>query len=287
MTIEQYILMRKKEDGLNEYDLSKSSENLRICVNYVFEYFDNYLPNSPDSERTHSEEKKQDKYRQIVSKYSPDIQDWLVDLNARTGKHVHRQIRNLIEDKYFLLFNTDAEFRALSYSIYPQAIKRVKELEGEGEMIYNFIRDEHRVRSEFTLEQQNIHIIDNIDKWIANTFKKYGVNIFAFCDDWCMYFSETPDLWEKSRKTRDHSYDSLLDNKRYSLNSYMFWDYNYKTDGDRFGLSTLYRNMPKKDYTIRKKQGFEAVMMYWWTHSCVGDEEGWVEYVTQLEAKDN
>ncbi len=43
MTLEQYILMRKKEDGLNEYDLTKRSENIRTRVNYVFEYFDNYL----------------------------------------------------------------------------------------------------------------------------------------------------------------------------------------------------------------------------------------------------
>ena len=81
MTLEQYILMRKKEDSINEYDLSKRSENIRICVNYIFEYFDNYLENSPDSEKTFLEEQKQDKYRQLVSKYSPDVQDWLVELN--------------------------------------------------------------------------------------------------------------------------------------------------------------------------------------------------------------
>ena len=67
MTVEQYILMRKKEDNLNEYDLSKRSENIRICVNYIFEYFDNYLENSPDSEKTFLEEKKQDKLRKAIS----------------------------------------------------------------------------------------------------------------------------------------------------------------------------------------------------------------------------
>ena len=70
-----------------------------------------------------------------------------------------------------MLFNTDSEFRSLSYSIYPKAIKKVKELEGEGEMIYNFIRDEHRIRSEFTLEQQGVHITESIDKWIPTLSK--------------------------------------------------------------------------------------------------------------------
>lgn len=285
MTLEQYILMRKKEDSLNEYDLSKRSENIRICVNYVFEYFDNYLENSPDSEKTFLEEKKQDKFRQLVSAYSPEIQDWLVDLNSRTGKHVHIQLRNMIEDTYYLLFSTDAEFRSLSYAIYPKAIKKVKELDGEGEMIYQFIRDEFRRRNEFVLVQQNMHITDSIDKWMSSTYKKYGVNIYAFCDDWCRYFSSTTELWEKSRKIRDHEFDSLLDAKGFTLSNEAFWKYDYLADGDRFGLNTLYRNMPKKDFTKGKKQAFDAVMMYWWTHEYTIDEKVWEAYQTQLEEK--
>ncbi len=285
MTLEQYILMRKKEDSLNEYDLSKRSENIRICVNYIFEYYDNYLENSPDKEKTIQEEKKQDKFRQIVSSYSPDIQDWLVDLNTRTGKHIHIQLRNMIDEIYFLLFSTDAEFRSLSYEIYPKAIKKVKELDGDGEMIYNFIRDEHRRRSEFTLEHQSIHITESIDKWISNTFKKYGVNIYAFCEDWCSYFFNTTELWEKSRKIRNHEFDSLLGFKGLDLSSNTFWDYDYKGDGERFGLNTLYRNMPKKDFIKGKKQAFEAALMYVWTHQEVSDEQLWEEYQTQLEEK--
>lgn len=285
MTLEQYILQRKKEDGLNEYNLSKRSENIRICVNYIFEYFDNYLETCPDADKTFQEEKKLDKYRQLISKYSPEIQDWLVDLNVRTGKHINRQLSNMILEIYFLLFSTDAEFRSTSYDIYPKAIKKVKELEGEGEMIYRFIRDEHRVRSEFTLNERNTHITDEIDKWIAHTYKKYGVNIFAFCDNWCMYFSRVPDLWEKPRKIRNHECDDLLKDGRLSLNSDMFWDYNHKGEGELFGLTDLYRDMPKKDFIRGKKQAFEAVMMYWWTHKYVNDVETWEEYQSQLEER--
>ena len=285
MTLEQYILMRKKEDSLNEYDLSKRSENIRTCVNYIFEYFDNYLENSPDSEKTFQEEKKQDKYRQMVSAYSPEIQDWLADLYSRTGKHVQTQIRHLIDETYFLLYNTDSEFRSLSYSIYPKAIKRVPELEGDGEMIFKFIRDEHRVKNEFTIEQQNIHITDSIDQWVSNTYKKYGVNIFAFSFDWCNNFYNRPDLWEKPRKSRNHEFDSLLDSKRINLSDPVLWDYDCKRDGSRLGLDAMYRNMPKKDFTKGKKQAFEAVLMYVWTHDIAGQEEIWEEYRQQLEEK--
>ena len=43
MKLEEYILKRKTEDGINEFDRDKRAENTRICVNYVFEYFNNYL----------------------------------------------------------------------------------------------------------------------------------------------------------------------------------------------------------------------------------------------------
>ena len=43
MKLEEYILKRKTEDGINEFDRDKRAENTRICVNYIFEYFNNYL----------------------------------------------------------------------------------------------------------------------------------------------------------------------------------------------------------------------------------------------------
>ena len=43
LRFEEYVARRKKEDRLNEFDFNARTENLRICVNYVFEYFNNYL----------------------------------------------------------------------------------------------------------------------------------------------------------------------------------------------------------------------------------------------------
>lgn len=62
MTLEEYIIKRKREDGINEYDLDKRLENTRICVNYVFEYFNNYLETKPADEKTVLHEQKIEKY---------------------------------------------------------------------------------------------------------------------------------------------------------------------------------------------------------------------------------
>lgn len=43
LSLEDYIAKRKREDKLNEFDIDSKVDNLRICVNYVFEYFNQYL----------------------------------------------------------------------------------------------------------------------------------------------------------------------------------------------------------------------------------------------------
>ena len=39
LTIEEYISKRKKEDNLNEFDIDKKVENIKICMDYIFEYY--------------------------------------------------------------------------------------------------------------------------------------------------------------------------------------------------------------------------------------------------------
>ena len=52
LSIEEYIARRKKEDKLDEYDINKRADNIRICVNYVFEYFNNYQNITEVEEKT-------------------------------------------------------------------------------------------------------------------------------------------------------------------------------------------------------------------------------------------
>lgn len=90
MTLEEYVIKRKREDGINEFDLEKRMENTRICVNYIFEYFNNYLDTRPADEKTALHEQKVDKYRKILCQYSPEVQDWLISLYSSYGKYIHK-----------------------------------------------------------------------------------------------------------------------------------------------------------------------------------------------------
>lgn len=69
LSIEEYIARRKKEDKINEYNIDERNDNRRTCVNYVFEYFNNYLNITEADEKTALKDEKLDKYRKQLRAY--------------------------------------------------------------------------------------------------------------------------------------------------------------------------------------------------------------------------
>lgn len=276
MRIEEYIAHRRKEDGIDEYNLEARSENTKIFVNYVFEYFNNYLDSIGGSEETILHNEKIDNYRQRqVKEYSAEVREWLVGLYAAHGKYMHIQLRNMITDKYFYLYDSEAEFRALSYEIYPVAVKRFPFLEGQSEMVYRYIKDYHRICN---LMNEEFHISKDIDTWILDTYKERRVNIYNFCCDYVSELFDHPERWPVKHKHKSQYAD------KYDLkpDDSLYWDYDYRQKNNLFCLDSLYSEMPKKHFVNRKKQYFEAVLLYAWLHGIESDDGYWEEYCTKV-----
>lgn len=92
MTLEEYVIKRKREDGINEFVQKREWKIPEYAVNYIFEYFNNYLDTHPADEKTALHEQKVDKYRKILSQYSPEVQDWLISLYSSYGKYIHKHL---------------------------------------------------------------------------------------------------------------------------------------------------------------------------------------------------
>lgn len=58
MKLEEYILKRKTEDGINEFDRDKRAENTRICVNYVLSILITILKQQPEKKERYYMMKK-------------------------------------------------------------------------------------------------------------------------------------------------------------------------------------------------------------------------------------
>jgi hypothetical protein len=136
LTIEEYIARRKKEDKLNEFDLDERTQNMKSCVDYVFEYFNNYLNITEAEEKTVLQNEKLEKYRKQLQDYEPEVRDWAVSMYDEYGKQVHKYIGNMLkEDELFFLYNTDSEFRSVSYDCYTKLIKKLPFLKEQTEML--------------------------------------------------------------------------------------------------------------------------------------------------------
>lgn len=278
MKLEEYIYKRKREDGINEYDFDKRYENIRICVNYIFEYFNNYIETKSFNEKTILHDRKVDYYSKTIGDYNTEVREWFISIYSSYGKYMNKQLMSLITDTYFLLYNTEAEFRALSYDLYPKAVKKLKFLDGQSEMLFKSIKELHRVKSK-TIDFSDTFILESINEWMEETYKNYEVNIYNFCNEYIELFYESPEKWPPGHKKKGKYYDQRSEIS-YRHSSSLVWEYDIKQKNNLFGLDMLYRNMPKKDFLKGRKQELEVVLMYCWVNWWGGDEDNyWDEYI--------
>ncbi len=276
LTIEEYIAQRKKEDQLNEFNITNRMENMKTCVNYVFEYFNQYLDITKLDEQTVLNNERLDKYKKSISHYEEEIQEWLVLIYGEYNKKLERMIINYLKkDDLFYLYSSDSEFRSVSYDCYAQLVKKNSFLKDQTEMLYLFIKDYHHIQSDSQVGRHNVMISDEIDQWVEKTRQKYKVDILAFCADWVHRFSDNMDSWSVSHRKKSDS-------------PYWKYDYDYKQKNNLFNLNSLYRRISNKAFIKGNKQYLEIVMMYFWLHQIVGDEENyWNEYIDKVLVHSN
>jgi hypothetical protein len=273
LRIEEYIARRKKEDHLNEFDIDNRLENIKVCVNYVFEYFNNYLSITEAEDQTVLQNEKIEKYGKQFDEYDPEVREWLVNIYRDYGKSINRAINNILkQNQYFFLLNTDKEFRSLSYDCYSKLIKKNSFLRDQTEMLFLFIKDHHIVLSQEHYQKGIPFFSDDINHWIEDTWLKHQVNVVAFAGNWANYFWDHQELWPATHRLK-------------SLQEWRKYEYDIRQRSNLFNLDSLYHKMPKKAFIRSRKQEFEVLMMYCWLHEIDGDEGYWQEYLEKIALK--
>lgn len=270
LKLEEYIAKRKAEDKLNEFDLNSKDDNLKICVNYMFEYFNQYLDPTQLNEKTILANEKIDKFRKQLDKFETEIQDWLVQIYEKYDKQIHKSINHVLKkNEAFYLFHAESEFRSCSYECYAQLIKKNPFLKDYPEELFKYIKEYHRMKSRELKEWQNPTISEEIDKWIEDTWIKYNVSIWAFVDHYIMRFSDSEEMWPAKHKVK--------------LQGVPYNSYDYRQKTNLFNLNSLYPKISNKPFIKGKKQFLEILMMYTWLHSIEGDSTNyWQEYFSKL-----
>ncbi|WP_430789070.1 hypothetical protein VBD025_02705 [Virgibacillus flavescens] len=267
LKLEEYLARRKIEDKLNEFDVEERMENMRICVNYVFEYFNQYLQIDEMEQKTFINNERLEKFRKQLHPYDQDVQDWLVSIYDDHEKHLHRSVISIIKkNNLFLLYFKEDEFRSCSYDCYSELIKKNSYLRGQTEMLFRFIKNYHRIQSQGNTGQSPVFLTEEIDEWVNNTWAKYKVNIWAFVSDYANRFFDDVSMWPVKHRIKTNE-------------DWMPYDYDYRQKNNLFNLNMLYPKISKNPFIRGKKQFLENMLMYEWLHSIVGDEENyWEEY---------
>ncbi|MGX9933489.1 hypothetical protein ACW0KB_20025 [Virgibacillus salarius] len=269
LNLEEYVARRKKEDKLNEFDVNNRMGNLRICVNYIFEYFNQYLEIDEMDQKTFINNERLEKFRNQLKQYDQDVQDWLVNIYDDYEKHIHRSIISVLKkNELFLLYHKEDEFRACSYDCYSQISKKNPFLRDQTEMLFRFIKDYHCIQNYKDVEHSPIFLTEEIDKWVNNTWDKYKVNIWAFVSDYTNRFFEDISMWPVKHRIK-------------TKQDWMPYEYDYKQKSNLFNLNMLYPKISRKPFMRGKKQLLENMLMYEWLHSIVGDEDYWEEYFSK------
>jgi hypothetical protein len=271
LRVEEYIYQRKKEDGLNEFNNSLKMENTKKVIDYVFEYFNQYLTENAIDERTVLQNEKIQKLQKQLDIYDEDVQNWLLNIYETYDKQIHRSIISLLkkEDTFFL-YHSDSDFRSCSYDIYANLIKKNSFLKDHAEPLFNFIKDHHRIQSEKEDISRNPFISKEISVWVDKTWKNHKVNLWAFASDYANRFYNDPTLWPTKHKKK-------------SKEDYQKFDYDCKQKSNLFNIDSLYTRISDKPFMKRKKQMLEVILMYVWLHSIWGDEDNyWEEYSNKV-----
>jgi hypothetical protein len=221
-------------------------------------------------DKTIQQNEKLEKFSNQFEEYDPEVRKWIVEIYSEYGKHIHKQIRSIIkEDEMFFLYNTDSEFRNVSYDCYSKLIKKNPYIKDQTEMLFLFVKNYHRVESESRQYSDMPEVSDDFTDWIEKTKSKYQVNLLAFAFDWVNKFSGNEDSWPRTHKKK-------------SSENWRDYEYDYKQKSNLFNLDSMYRRMPKKPFIKGRKQELEILFMYQWLHNIEGDNDYWPEYLSKV-----
>lgn len=94
------------------------NENMQISVNYIFEFFNQYLDEQDIESFTVLNNERLQKFRHQLRIYEPDIQDWLVNIYNEYDKQLQRSIISLLKkEELFLLYHTLRKLKGKKGSI--------------------------------------------------------------------------------------------------------------------------------------------------------------------------
>ena len=97
-------------------------------------------------------------------------------------------------------------------------------MKDQTEMLFQFIKDHHRIISEPPSDNTSINITEEINEWVEKTWNKHHVNLIAFASDYVSWFFDNKEKWDVKHRIknkdswRKYEYDYKQKNNLFNIN---------------------------------------------------------------------
>jgi hypothetical protein len=115
LSIEEYIARRKREDGINEFDMESRMENLQtVWAMFLSILISIWILQRLKSRRLSIMRGSKSIESNYVNMNQRFRNGWLIFMQSTINKSIIPSVISLKKDELFLLYNTNHEFRSAS-----------------------------------------------------------------------------------------------------------------------------------------------------------------------------
>lgn len=184
LTIDEYIAKMKKADKMDEFDYLKQSENMAAVIKYVMTYFNEYMTlETCDAEAIKMKHKRDKLEQEIESKY-PKSKEFILDFYLRQRIGIHKEVKKWLEElDYYPFFYSEDDFSSAASDFCADYKLKSGSMDEYRSDIQTLMAEIKQCDTEEPGPSEMIHLDSSLVKWVRDTYRQYGVNLFAFAYD--------------------------------------------------------------------------------------------------------
>lgn len=262
--IEEYILMRKKKDKLNEFDFTHHSENMGKIIQYVSDYFNDYLiPEDFSNEVLKLQQNLKKSEKMLMTRY-PKSHEFIEKFYLDNQKRVDTLIGKSYETfRDVDLYYRDEDFKKIAIDVIHNRLLIESITDNDMNNVIIAVKEYHRYTKSKPRRSEMKELDSTIVKWVMDSYRDYDVNIADYAIDIA---------WRWGEKYVEHKY-IRNEEEWYDINKY---DYRYQENP--FDIDLEYEKHKELPFIEEKRDYLEMLVMYFWLFSVLEDQSYWPEY---------
>lgn len=263
LKIEEYISMRKRKEKINEFDFTKHSDNMGKVIQFVSEYFNDYLnPEDYNYELIKLQQTIEKSKKTLINQF-PKTHEFIEEYYLNKKKRVDTFIKKACDaQKDIDICYNETEFLEISKEVADR-LSDNELSDDDFDKIVLAVKEYWDYYMSKPSRSEMKGLDNNIVKWVMDSYREYGVNIASYAFNIA---------WKWSDKYVEHKYSRQYE-EHYYINSY---DYRYQDNP--FDIDEEYEKHQDKPFMHGKRDYFEMLVMYSWLFDILEDTSYWPEY---------